>query len=152
VALIDLGLTRLSQPFAETLGGPVDLGRLLGWIFTPVAWLLGIEFGDLSSAGRLLGERAIVTEIPSYRELARLAAEGAVSARTTLILSYALCGFAHVGSVGIFVGGIAALAPERRDDLAALGLRALVGATLATLMTGALAGAFYHGQAGLLPH
>jgi len=112
--------------------------------------LLGIEAGDLTAAGRLLGERSIVTEIPSYRELARLARDGAVSARTTLILSYALCGFAHVGSVGIFVGGIAALAPSRRDDLAALGLRALVGATLATLMTGALAGAFYHGQAGVL--
>jgi len=150
VALIDLGLTRLTLPFAEALGGPIDLGRLLGWIFTPVAWLLGIEAADLTEAGRLLGERAIVTEIPSYRELAQLALDGAVSARTTLILSYALCGFAHVGSVGIFVGGIAALAPSRRDDLAALGLRALVGATLATLMTGALAGAFYHGQAGIL--
>jgi CNT family concentrative nucleoside transporter len=150
VALIDLGLTRLTLPLAGALGGPVDLGRLLGWIFTPVAWLLGVEAGDLTTAGRLLGERSIVTEIPSYRELAQLAREGAVSARTTLILSYALCGFAHVGSVGIFVGGIAALAPSRRDDLAALGLRALVGATLATLMTGALAGAFYHGQAGVL--
>ena len=150
VALIDLGLTRVTLPFAGALGGPIDLGRVLGWIFTPVAWLLGVEAGDLTVAGRLLGERAIVTEIPSYRELARLAQEGAVSARTTLILSYALCGFAHVGSVGIFVGGIAALAPSRRDDLAALGLRALVGATLATLMTGALAGAFYHGQAGVL--
>jgi CNT family concentrative nucleoside transporter len=150
VALIDLGLTRLSLPFAESLGGPVDLGRLLGWIFTPVAWLLGIELGDLASAGRLLGERSIVTEIPSYRGLAQLARDGSVSARTTLILSYALCGFAHVGSVGIFVGGIAALAPARRDDLAGLGLRALIGATLATLMTGALAGVFYHGQAGIL--
>jgi len=150
VALIDLGLTRASLPFAEALGGPVDLGRLLGWLFTPLAWLLGIESADLVAAGRLLGERSIVTEIPSYRELAQLAGDGTVSARTTLILSYALCGFAHVGSIGIFVGGIAALAPSRRDDLAALGLRALVGATLATLMTGALTGIFYHGQAGVL--
>ena len=150
VALIDLGLTRLSSPFADALGGPIDLGRMMGWLFTPLAWLLGVETADLASAGRLLGERSIVTEIPSYRELAQLAEDGAVSARTTLILSYALCGFAHVGSVGIFVGGIAALAPSRRDDLAALGPRALIGATLATLMTGALAGAFYHGQAGVL--
>jgi CNT family concentrative nucleoside transporter len=150
VALIDLGLTRLSLPFAGALGGPVDLGRLLGWLFTPLAWLLGIESADLVAAGRLLGERSIVTEIPSYRELAQLAEDGTVSARTTLILSYALCGFAHVGSIGIFVGGIAALAPSRRDDLAALGLRALVGATLATLMTGALTGVFYHGQVGVL--
>ena len=67
-----------------------------------------------------------------------------------LILSYALCGFAHVASLGIFVGGITALAPSRRDDLAALALRALAGATLATLLTGALAGLFYHGQTSLI--
>jgi CNT family concentrative nucleoside transporter len=150
VALVDLGLTRLTSPFADALGGPVDLGRILGWVFTPLAWLLGIEAADVGRAGRLLGERSILTEIPTYRQLADLAAAGAISARSTLILSYALCGFAHVASVGIFVGGIAALAPSRRDDLAAVALRALVGATLATLMTGALAGTLYHGQAGVL--
>ncbi len=150
VALIDLGLTRISSPFAESLGGPIDLGRLLGWLFTPLAWLLGVELADLAQAGRLIGERSVLTEIPAYRQLAELAQSGSISPRTLLILSYALCGFAHVASVGIFVGGIAALAPSRRDDLAALGLRALVGATLATLMTGALAGVFFHGQLGVL--
>ena len=92
----------------------------------------------------------ITTEIVAYQQLASLAAEGAISSRTLLILSYALCGFTHLASVGIFVGGIAGLAPGRRDDLAGLGVRALAGATLATLMTGALAGLFYHGQQGLL--
>jgi CNT family concentrative nucleoside transporter len=150
VALLDLSLTQATAPFAEQLGGPIDLGRLLGWIFTPLAWLLGIEAGDLFTAGQLLGSRLLVTEIPAYRELAELARSGSISPRSLLVLSYALCGFTHVASMGIFVGGIAALAPSRRNDLAALGLRALLAATLATLMTGALAGLFFHGQQGLL--
>jgi CNT family concentrative nucleoside transporter len=150
VALADLLLVKLSSPLSEPLGGPIDLRRLLGWIFTPLAWLLGIEAGDAVQAGHLLGDRLVRTEIPAYRDLAGLAADASVSMRTLLILSYALCGFTHVASVGIFVGGFAALAPSRRDDLAALGLRALAGATLATLMTGALAGLFFHGQSGLL--
>jgi CNT family concentrative nucleoside transporter len=150
VALIDLGLTLATTPFAEQLGGPIDLGRLLGWLFTPLAWLLGIEAADLIAAGRLLGSRLLVTEIPTYRELGELASSGAISPRSLVILSYALCGFTHVASMGIFVGGIAALAPSRRNDLAALGPRALLAATLATLMTGALAGLFFHGQQGML--
>jgi concentrative nucleoside transporter, CNT family len=150
VALIDALLGRLSSPFAASLGGPLDLGAILGWAFTPFAWLLGIEPGDLAAASRLLGERMVLTEVFSYQELGRLAAAGQLSPRTLLILSYALCGFAHVGGMSIAVGGFAALAPERMDDLTRLALRALVAATLATLSTGALAGAFYHGQGGLL--
>ena len=113
-------------------------------------WLVGIEGADLQQAGRLLGRRIVETEVVAYRELGSMAAAGSLSPRSLLVLSYALCGFAHLASVGIFVGGIAALAPERRDELAGLGPRALIGATLATLMTGALAGLFYHGQQGLL--
>ena len=105
---------------------------------------------DLTAAGRILGGRAILTEVVAYQELGRLGAEGAISPRAILILSYTLCGFAHVASVGIFIGGIGALAPARRGDLSSLGIRALVGATLATLMTGALAGFYYYGQTGLL--
>lgn len=150
VGVLDLVLAKASSPLADALGGPLGLGRILAWLFTPVAWLLGIETADLGAAGKLLGERILLTEIPAYRELGQLAAERAISSRTLLILSYALCGFAHVASMGIFVGGIAALAPSRRDDLAALALRALAGAVLATLMTGAAAGLFYHGQESLL--
>jgi CNT family concentrative nucleoside transporter len=150
VAVLDLALLKATEPFADSIGGPLSISRMLGWLFTPLAWLLGIESAEAVEAGRLLGERSIMTEIPAYRRLGELAATGAVSPRTLLVLSYALCGFAHVASVGIFVGGIAALAPSRRDDLAALGLRALAGATLATLMTGALAGLFYWGQTGIL--
>lgn len=147
VGLADLVLARL--PFRPG-GVPLDLSAILGWLFTPLAWLLGLPAADVGDAGRVLGQRAVLTEVVAYRELAALAARDAIAPRTVIVLSYALCGFAHVASVGIFVGGTAALAPSRRDDLAALGLRALVAATLATLLTGAIAGAFYHGQAGLL--
>ncbi len=150
VALIDLGLEAITEPMADALSGPVTLSRILGWLFMPLAWLLGIEASDLSAAAQVLGARTVLTEVVAYQQLGELAARQAVSARTLVILSYALCGFAHLASVGIFVGGISALAPSRRSDVAGLGPRALIGATLATLMTGALAGVFYHGQEGLL--
>ena len=148
VGLLDVGLTKVGS--LAGLAEPLSLARVLGWIFTPVAWLLGIEASDLAHAGRLLGQRLILTEVVSYRDLGVLADAGQLSDRTLLILSYALCGFAHVGGMGIAVGGFGALAKERLEDLAGLAFRALAAATLATLLTGALAGVFYHGQAGLL--
>ncbi|HWP86183.1 MAG TPA: nucleoside transporter C-terminal domain-containing protein [Terriglobia bacterium] len=111
---------------------------------------MGVDPADLSSAAQLLGQRAVVTEVVAYQQLGAWASTQAITPRSLLILSYALCGFAHVASMGIFVGGIAALAPSRRDDLTSLGPRALAAATLATLLTGAVAGLFYHGQQGLL--
>ena len=138
VALVDTGLAAVSS----RAGAPLDLATILGWAFTPLAWLLGIERGDLPEAGRLLGMRCVMTEAVAYRSLGELAAQSAISPRSVLVLSYALCGFAHVASVGVFVGGTAALCPSRRDDLASLGWRALVASTLATLMTGAVAGVF----------
>jgi CNT family concentrative nucleoside transporter len=150
VALVDLVLARVTAPVADLLGGPLRLSRVLGWLFMPLALLLGIEAADLPAAASLLGARAVLTEVVAYQQLAALASTASVSPRTLLILSYALCGFAHVASVGIFVGGISAVAPARRGDLAALGPWALIGATLATLMTGALAGVYYHGQEGML--
>lgn len=150
VRLVDLGLGWATAPLAETLGGPLSVERVLGWLFTPLAWCLGIQPSDVGEAATLLGRRAVLTEIVAYQDLATLASTSAVSARTLVILSYALCGFAHVASVGVFVGGFAALAPERADDLGALGPRALVAATLATLMTGAVAGTFWTGAPGVL--
>jgi len=145
VALCDLALGWI--PTAE---GPLSLRLILGWAFTPLAWLLGIEVKDVAEAARILGERLVLTEVVAYRHLGELAAQEAVSPRTVVILSYALCGFAHVASMGIFVGGVAALAPSRRGDLAAVGPRALLASTLATLMTGALAGVYYHGGPQIL--
>ena len=150
VALFDKTLALL-PPHWLGMSEPLTLVKLLGWIFYPFAILLGIARPDWAEAGRLLGERIMLTEVVSYQDMAQMAAHGVlVDPRTVVILSYALCGFAHVASLAIFVGGTAALEPSRRDDLAALGLRALLAATLATLMTGCVAGVFSDGSGVLL--
>ncbi len=133
------------------LSEPLSITKILSWIFYPLVALLGIARADLAEAAHLLGERVILTEVVSYQDLAQMVTSGQISdPRTVVILSYALCGFAHVASVAIFVGGTAALVPSRRDDLASLGFRALLAATLGTLMTGCVAGIFSDGQGVLL--
>ncbi|HSE25035.1 MAG TPA: nucleoside transporter C-terminal domain-containing protein [Pyrinomonadaceae bacterium] len=145
VALIDKILGVGSSWFG--MSEPLSLVRILGWCFYPFAFLLGLQQSDVPTAARLLGERVILTEVFSYNHLAQLISSGQVTdPRTVVVLSYALCGFAHVAAMAIFVGGTAALAPARRDDLASLGLRALLAATLATLMTGCVAGIFSSGE------
>jgi CNT family concentrative nucleoside transporter len=149
VALID----KLLGAGSSWLGmsEPLSIVRILSWCFYPFAYLLGLQSSDVPLASRLLGERVILTEVVSYNHLAQLISGGQITnPRTVVILTYALCGFAHVAAVAIFVGGTAALAPSRRDDLASLGLRALVAATLATLMTGCVAGIFSSGEGILL--
>ena len=157
VGLIDVVLAKVGEVIFGLSGAasgaaaePLSLARILGWVFVPLAWLLGIEAGEVATAGRLLGQRLVLTEVVSYQELGGLAAAGGLSPRTLLVLSYALCGFAHVGGMGIAVGGFGALAPDRLEDLAGLALRGLAAATLATLLTGAVAGIYYHAQAGLI--
>jgi CNT family concentrative nucleoside transporter len=152
-----LGLVGVVDVLLAKLGGlfgagpePLSLAVVLGWLFQPIAWLLGIEAADLTSAGRLLGQRIVLTEVVSYQEMGVLADAGKLSPRTILVMSYALCGFAHVGGMGIAVGGFGALARDRLEDLAGLAFKALAAATVATLLTGALAGIFFHGQAGIL--
>jgi len=148
VALLDKLLGVASSWFA--MSEPLSIVRILGWVFYPFAYLLGIPSSDVPIAARLLGERVILTEVFSYNHLAQVIAGGQINdPRTVVILSYALCGFAHVAAMAIFVGGTAALAPSRRDDLASLGPRALLAATLATLMTGCIAGMF-SGSEGVL--
>jgi concentrative nucleoside transporter, CNT family len=145
VALIDAVL-RLPSAWLG-LRQPLTLVTLLSWAFYPLVVLLGIPFADVPKAAWLLGERVILTEVVSYQDMAQIAAAGGfVDPRTVVILSYALCGFAHIASVAIFVGGTAALAPSRRDELASFGLRALLAATLATLMTACVAGMFSTGE------
>ena len=149
VALLDkiLGVASSWMGMSE----PLSIVRILGWIFYPFAFLLGVATSDVPIAARLLGERVILTEVFSYNHLAQAISSGEISdPRTVVILSYALCGFAHVAAMAIFVGGTAALAPSRRDDLASLGLRALLAATLATLMTGCIAGMFSSGEGVLI--
>ncbi|MCP4376441.1 MAG: nucleoside transporter [bacterium] len=123
----------------------------LAYVMYPFAVLIGIPPEDAMQAGKLLGERVIVTEIPAYEHLAKAIDSGIIkNPRTVVVLAYSLCGFAHVASMAIFVGGISALVPERRKDLAAIGPRALLAATLACLMTGAIAGTFYQGGLAIL--
>ncbi|HDL77878.1 MAG TPA: nucleoside transporter, partial [Lentisphaerae bacterium] len=114
-------------------------------IFYPFAVAIGVPLHDAGAVARLLGERAILTEVPAYQHLAQLMDAGTLTARGAVLASYALCGFTHVASIGIFTGGIAALAPRIAGKLSAVAARAFVAATLACLMTAAVAGVFYHG-------
>lgn len=149
VALMDKLLGVISSWVG--MSEPLSIVRILGWLFYPLAYLLGIQTSDVPLAARLLGERVILTEVFSYNHLGQLISSGQLTnPRSVVILSYALCGFAHVAAMAIFVGGTAALAPSRRDDLASLGLRALLAATLATLMTGCVAGMFSSGEGVLI--
>ncbi|MBL8208654.1 MAG: nucleoside transporter [Blastocatellia bacterium] len=149
VALFDKLIGWPSQMLGLT--EPLSITKILSWIFYPFAALLGIARADLAEAARLLGERLILTEVVSYQDLAQMVTSGQITdPRTVVILSYALCGFAHVASMAIFVGGTSALVPSRRDDLASLGFRALLVATLGTLMTGCVAGMFSDGSGVLI--
>ncbi len=149
VALFDKLIGWPSRWFG--LSEPLSIVKILSWVFYPFAALMGIARADLMEAARLLGERVMLTEVVAYQDLATMATSGQITdPRTVVILSYALCGFAHVASVAIFVGGTSALVPSRRDDLASLGFRALLAATLATLMTGCVAGIFSDGQGVML--
>jgi CNT family concentrative nucleoside transporter len=127
--------------FPEARGTPITLQRLLGWLMAPIVWLMGVPWSEATQAGALMGTKTVVNEFVAYLDLAALPAE-VLSERTRFIMIYAMCGFANPGSLGIMIGGLAAMAPERRDEIVALGGRSIVAGTLATLMTGAIAGFF----------
>jgi len=146
LSLINLGISQAGVWFGAELGTPGEwrLETLLAYVFWPLAVLIGVPPGDASQVGAMLGQRLILTEIPAYMRLAELLAQhGLQHPRSAVIAAYSLCGFAHVASLSIFVGGTAALAPSRGGDIAAAAPRALLAATLACLMTGAVAGIFY---------
>jgi CNT family concentrative nucleoside transporter len=118
----------------------LSLELFFSWIFAPVALVMGVPWEEAGKVGTLLGQKLIVTEFIAYLEMTKLTAAGELSARSELIASYALCGFANLGSIGIQIGGIGAIAPTRKQDLARLGLRAVLGGSLATCMTATIAG------------
>ncbi|MEW8430760.1 MAG: nucleoside transporter C-terminal domain-containing protein, partial [Candidatus Thiodiazotropha sp.] len=118
---------------------PLSLQRLLGWLMAPLAWIMGIPWSEAVTAGSLLGTKTVLNELLAYLELARLPGE-ALGERSRLILTYALCGFANFGSLGIMLGGLGAMVPERRVEIVALGMKSIVAGTLATLLTGTVAG------------
>lgn len=142
VALVAL-VNQLLAPITVS-DAPMSLQRALGWAFAPVTWLMGVEWGEAQAAGSLLGTKVVINELVAYLELAALPA-GTLSERANLIMTYGLCGFANLGSLGILLAGLTTLVPERREEILRIGPWTLVSGTLATCLTGtqvALATAF----------
>ena len=123
----------------QLFGWSLTLQRILGWIAAPLAWLIGIPWAEAQAAGALIGIKTVLNEFLAYLEMARLP-DAALSPRSRLIMTYGLCGFANLGSLGILIGGMTAMAPERRAEIVALAPRTILAGTLATLMTGAVVG------------
>jgi len=123
-------------------GNAVTLQRLLGYAMSPIVWLMGIPWSEAQTAGSLMGTKTILNELLAYIDLANLP-ENALSARSRLIMTYAMCGFANFGSLGIMIGGLGSMVPERRDEIVSLSIKSIISGTFATCMTGALVGVFY---------
>jgi CNT family concentrative nucleoside transporter len=143
VALVTLA-NQILASFTDPLGVTLTIEQLLGWCFAPLAWLIGIPWAEAVPAGSLLGVKTVLNELVAYLQLAALPAQ-ILSERSRLIMTYALCGFANFGSLGIMIGGIAAMVPERRAEIVSLGAKTLISGTLATLMTAAVVGALTPG-------
>jgi len=155
VALLDLILTAIGSPVNTLLGaqGVWSLKSILSYIFYPLTILIGVPLADAGTIAGIIGERTLLTEVVSYQDLAGVIAAGTLKdPRSAVLAVYALCGFAHVASLAIFVGGAAAIAPGRTKDLSEIGFRALCAATLSSLLTACWAGTFYTGNAILLSH
>lgn len=120
-------------------GDPLTLQRILGFVVAPVAWLIGIPWSEAITAGGLLGTKVVLNEFIAYVDLANLP-EGALSERSRLIMSYALCGFANFGSLGIMIGGLGTMVPERRADITEMGMKSILAGVMATCLTGAVVG------------
>jgi CNT family concentrative nucleoside transporter len=131
---------------SNTIYDSFNLQMILGYLFAPLAWIIGIELNDIIIAGQLLGEKTVINEFIAYLSLKDIVADNMGNAliqkRTVVILTYALCGFSNFASIGIQIGGIGSIAPNQRSTLARLGLRSLIGGTLACLMTATIAGIF----------
>jgi CNT family concentrative nucleoside transporter len=125
--------------FPNVAGGPVTLQRALGIVMAPVCWLMGIPWSQAVTAGGLMGIKTVLNEFIAYVELAKLPAD-ALDPRSRLIMLYAMCGFANFGSLGIMIGGLATMCPERRDEVVSLGFKSIVSGTLATCLMGAIVG------------
>jgi concentrative nucleoside transporter, CNT family len=140
VALVHLANMIMSF-FPDVAGKPLTLQRLLGLVMAPVVWLFGISWAEAQTAGYLMGTKTVLNELLAFLELSKLPAD-ALNERSRLIMTYALSSFANFGSLGILIGGLGSLVPERRDEIVGLGMKALVAGTLATCMTGAVIGIF----------
>jgi concentrative nucleoside transporter, CNT family len=130
VELVNLGLGYVGT----------SLQDIVGWVMAPVAYMLGVAWEDCKAVGKLLGTRTVLNELIAFSDLGGLRDKGILIDRSVVIASFALCGFANIASIGIQLGGIGALAPERRHDLARLGLRALFAGTMANYLSACIAG------------
>jgi CNT family concentrative nucleoside transporter len=138
VALVQL-VNVLMGLLPNFMGQPLTLQRILGFIMSPIVWLFGIPWREAQTAGSLMGTKTILNELLAFLQMAQLPA-GALDSRSRLIMTYALTSFANFGSLGILIGGLGSLAPDRRDEVVSLGMNAIVAGTLATCMTGAVVG------------
>lgn len=146
VALIDLGLSTIGDSVNPLLGltGKWSLGGLFGYVFYPLTLVLGVPLDDAGVVSRIIGERLIVTEVAAYGDLGAALEQGLLAhPRSAVITTYALCGFAHVASMAIFVGSVCALAPQCTKAIGPVAVRALIAANLACLMTACVAGTFF---------
>ncbi len=137
VFLVNLGLRLLP----DAGGGPITLQRLLGYVMAPVMWLVGIPWSECMTAGSLMGTKTVLNELIAYVNMSQVD-PAVLSDRSRIILTYAMCGFANPGSLGIMIGGMGAMVPERREEIVSLGFRTILSGTLATCMTGAIAAMF----------
>jgi CNT family concentrative nucleoside transporter len=141
--IVFIALVHLTNAILDLLpdiaGAPVTLQRILGLVMAPVCWLIGIPWAQAPTAGTLMGIKTVLNELIAYVEMSKLPADS-LDPRSRLIMLYALCGFANFGSLGIMIGGLSVMAPERRDDIVSLGMKSIVSGTLSTLMIGAIVG------------
>lgn len=150
IALLNAPLVWLGEVtgLQAALGRPTDLSALLGYVLSPLAWAIGVPWQDANTVGGLIGTKVVLNEFVAYVQLGEIlrgTVEGVtLTPQGTLIATYALCGFANFSSIAIQIGGIGGLAPERRHDLARFGLRAVLGGSIATLMTATIAGVLTH--------
>ena len=149
IAMLNAPLTWFGEwsGLAAALGRPTDIAGILGLVLAPLAWVIGVPWADASVVGGLIGQKVVINEFVAYLQLADIVnckTEGvALTNQGALIATYALCGFANFSSIAIQIGGIGGLAPERRQDLARFGLRAVLGGSIATFMTATIAGVIY---------
>jgi len=137
VTLVNLGLGWVGGLFGDP---DFSVQKILGWLLAPLAWLIGVPWSEAGTVGGLLGLRSVTNEAVAYEELGKLARGDGLGERSTMLATIAMCSFANLSSIGIQVGGIGALVPERRADLARLGIKALVVSSLATALSAAIAG------------
>lgn len=132
-----------STGLTSLIGAPLSIEMVLGWLLSPVAWLVGVEWSDATTMGSLIGTKLVLTEFLAYLQLADEVALANISPKTIAMATFALCGFANFSSIAIQIGGIGGLAPERKSDIAKFGLKAVFAGTVANLMTATIAGMLF---------